>query len=173
MDQQSTDCYFIRKKTTKFILKTGKFKPPDLIHKAVILELEVALTAIGCRRQNSCRAGEKASFLFSMCTDGVGGRSSSSVSVTLGGDGGRGGRHRSLSIDMLLGYLAILPPFFFFLLLRLRTDSSTSDPHMWIDNTGDSFFFLSSLSVSTTCTNYTYFAINLKTPQSSKLTITI
>lgn len=48
-------------------------------------------TAIGCFRQNSCSCGLKACFLFSKCTDGVGGNSCSRVNRCGGQSGGLGG----------------------------------------------------------------------------------
>lgn len=48
-------------------------------------------TAIGCLRQNSCSCGEKACFLLSKWTDGVGGTSWSRVKRCGGQSGGDGG----------------------------------------------------------------------------------
>lgn len=48
-------------------------------------------TAIGCLRQNSCSCGLKACFLFSKCTDGVGGSNCSRVNRCGGQSGGLGG----------------------------------------------------------------------------------
>lgn len=48
-------------------------------------------TAIGCLRQNSWSCGEKACFLLSKWTDGVGGNSCSRVKRCAGQSGGDGG----------------------------------------------------------------------------------
>lgn len=48
-------------------------------------------TAIGCLRQNSCSCGLNACFLFSKCTDGVGGNNCSRVNLCGGQSGGFGG----------------------------------------------------------------------------------
>lgn len=48
-------------------------------------------TAIGFFKQNSCRRGLKASFLFSNITDGVDGSNCSRVNCWGGGSGGVGG----------------------------------------------------------------------------------
>lgn len=47
-------------------------------------------TAIGCFKQNSWSCGLKACFLFSKCTDGVGGKSCSRVKRCGGHSGGHG-----------------------------------------------------------------------------------
>lgn len=56
-------------------------------------------TAIGCLRQNSWSCGEKACFLLSKCTDGVGGNNCSRVNSCVGQSGGDGGGASQDSIE--------------------------------------------------------------------------